>query len=169
VTRTLHLVFNVASDADAPALASMRTRVAEDLTAKHGRGHWSYVVSERSVLRDIDTSRVLIARKGRAIVGTLRLVTKKPWAIDPAFFTAVRRPLYLVDMAVQPALQRQGIGRSLLDEAIATAKAWPADAIRLDAYDSPAGAGGFYAKCGFREVGRATYRGTALVYFERLL
>ena len=48
-------------------------------------------------------------------------------------------------------------------------KAWPADAIRLDAYDAPAGAGDFYAKCGFREVGRATYRGVPLVYFELLL
>jgi hypothetical protein len=27
----------------------------------------------------------------------------------------------------------------------------------------------FYAKCGYREVGRVTYRGTPLVYFERLL
>ena len=44
-----------------------------------------------------------------------------------------------------------------------------AAAIRLDAYDSTAGAGGFYARCGYREVGRVTYRGTALIYFESLL
>src|ERR1035437_7340522 len=29
------------------------------------------------------------------------------------------------------------------------AKAWPADAIRLDAYDAEAGAGPFYASCGW--------------------
>lgn len=159
----------MATAADAAALASMRTRVAQDLTAKHGHGHWSYVVSEKSVRRDIGVSRVLIAKKGRTIVGTLRLVPKKPWAIDPAHFTAVRRPLYLVDMAVEPRLQRQGVGRRLIDEAIAAARLWPADAVRLDAYEGPAGAGGFYATCGFREVGRATYRGTALIYFEYLL
>jgi hypothetical protein len=46
---------------------------------------------------------------------------------------------------------------------------WPADAVRLDAYQGPAGAGGFYERCGFREVGRAAYRGTPLIYFELLL
>jgi len=36
--------------------------------------------------------------------------------------------------------------------------AWPADAVLLDAYDHPAGAGAFYTRCGFRHVGQTTYR-----------
>ena len=32
-------------------------------------------------------------------------------------------------------------------------EAWPVDAIRLDAYDADAGAGGFYAKCGTARSG----------------
>jgi GNAT superfamily N-acetyltransferase len=72
-------------------------------------------------------------------------------------------------MAVDPLVQRRGIGRRLVREAIAAGRAWPADAIRLDAYDAEAGAGPFYAKCGFREVGRVSYRGNPLVYFELLL
>ena len=54
-------------------------------------------------------------------------------------------------------------------EARRVAGDFPADAIRLDAYDAPAGAGGFYAACGFRQVGQVTYRRTPLVYFELLL
>jgi hypothetical protein len=46
---------------------------------------------------------------------------------------------------------------------------WPADAIRLDAFDAEAGAGGFYSKCGFREVGRVSYRNVPLIYFEMLV
>jgi hypothetical protein len=46
---------------------------------------------------------------------------------------------------------------------------WPGDAIRLDAYDDKAGAGDFYRTCGFAEVGRASYRGAPLVYFEMML
>ena len=42
----------------------------------------------------------------------------------------------------------------------ANRRAWPADAIRLDAYDAAAGAGGFYAKFGCTEVGRVSYRDT---------
>jgi GNAT superfamily N-acetyltransferase len=68
-------------------------------------------------------------------------------------------------MAVQPALQRRGIGRRLLDYSAEVARDWPAEAIRLDAYDADAGAGGFYAHCGYREAGRVTYRGTPLVYY----
>jgi GNAT superfamily N-acetyltransferase len=111
-------------------------------------------------------SRVVIARKGKGIVGTFRLAAKKPWAIDVSYFAAAKKPLYLTHMAVIPTLQRQGIGSRLLREAMKQAREWPADAIRLDAFDADAGAGGFYAKCGFREVGRVTYRKAPLIYFE---
>ena len=121
------------------------------------------------------TSRVLIAFKPRSrgrIIGTLRLATKKPWAIDVTYFTEVERALYLTGMAVEPRMQRRGVGRQMLKEALNIAQAWPSQAIRLDAYDTEAdgaGVGGFYARCGFREVGRVIYRGTPLVYFEMLL
>ena len=65
--------------------------------------------------------------------------------------------------------QRTGLGRAALEDALDVARAWPADAVRLDAYDAPAGAGGFYARCGFTERGRVVYRGNPLVYFERVL
>jgi ribosomal protein S18 acetylase RimI-like enzyme len=163
------LTIGEATDDAAAAITLLRTAVAEGLTREYGRGHWSYTVTEPSVRRDFRTSRILVARNGAEIVGTLRLATKKPWAIDPRYFTPVRRPLYLLDMAVAPDHQRQAIGRRLCEEAKVVARNWPADAIRLDAYDSPAGAGGFYVKCGFLEVGRAVYRKVPLVYFEVLL
>ena len=72
-------------------------------------------------------------------------------------------------MAVIPSMQRQGIGRQLLDAAAKQAGLWPAHAIRLDAFDADAGAGSFYAKCGFQEVGRVTYRKAPLIYFEQIL
>jgi GNAT superfamily N-acetyltransferase len=72
-------------------------------------------------------------------------------------------------MAVHPDLQRKGIGRQLMKKAEAIARAWPADAIRLDAFDAKAGAGPFYAKCGYREVARVVYKKDPLVYFELVL
>ena len=154
---------------DADVIATLRTAVAADLTRKHGIGHWSAHVSEAGVRRSLQTSRIYVARQGGEIVGTLRLAAKKPWAIDPARFTPVARPLYLTDMAVAVAAQRGGVGRRCLEEAAEIARDWPADAIRLDAYDAAAGAGEFYAKCGYREIGRAVYRGVPLLYFEFLL
>jgi GNAT superfamily N-acetyltransferase len=166
----MDLTFSLATSEDASALAALHGAVAERLTREHGRGHWSSGIPEAGVLRSLSaTSRVVVAREGEEIVATLRLATKKPWAIDPSYFTPIRRPLHLLDMAVTPERQRRGIGRRLLDHAIGIARDWPADALRLDAYDGPAGAGGFYGRCGFRETGRVTYRSTPLIYFELLL
>ena len=113
--------------------------------------------------------RTVIARANRRIIGTLRLATKKPWAIDTAYFTPAERPLYLTGMAVLPSHQRTGIGRQLMKQAETIARAWPADAIRLDAFDAAAGAGPFYAKCGYREVAHVVYKNDPLIYFELTL
>jgi len=167
--RRIKLSFSIATEADAPELAALQTAASEDLTFRYGPGVWSSAMTERGALVAIRHSRVLIARRGKKIVGTLNLQTKKPWAIDVSYFTPVKRALYLVGMAVLPAMQRRGIGRTLLKEAAKQARAWPADAIRLDAFDADAGAGGFYAKCGLRETGRIIYRNTPHIYFELVL
>ena len=114
-------------------------------------------------------SRVFLATQSAVIVATFRLATKKPWAIDTSYFTKCERPLYLLGMAVAPARQHQGIGRRCLEEAERIARAWPADAIRLDAYDAEAGGGPFDQRCGYTERGRASYRNTPLIYYELLL
>jgi len=162
----MKLSFSIANLADAPALAALHTSVAEDLTLRNGHGFWSTKTSEKGALLGIRTTRVVVARIGKTIVGTLRLQTKKPWAIDVSYFTRVETAIYLTSMAVVPSMQRQGIGRSLLEEAKRQVEAWPAGAIRLDAFDADAGAGEFYAKCGFREKGRVVYRKNPLIYFE---
>lgn len=159
----------LATAADAAAIAALRMAAADALTRDYVPGHWSSAVSERGVLHAMRTSRVYVMRQGDELVATLSLATKKPWAIDTSYFTACKRPLYLTDMAVAPSSQRRGIGRLCVEEARDLSRAWPGDAIRLDAYDAAAGAGPFYEKSGFREVGRVTYRGTPLVYFEMLV
>lgn len=167
--RKTRLALSLASPSDAPALAALHTAVAEDLTRRYGLGGWSSTSTEKGILFGMRHAQVVLARKGKTIVGTLRLQTKKPWAIDVSYFTPVKKALYLVGMAVLPAMQRQGIGRLLLDEGARLTRAFPADAIRLDAFDADAGAGGFYASCGYREVAHVTYRKSALIYFELVL
>ncbi|HUD47952.1 MAG TPA: GNAT family N-acetyltransferase [Candidatus Baltobacteraceae bacterium] len=165
----IRLNFQQAAAKDAAELAALHRAVADHLTELHGRGKWSSNASEKGLLYAMRVARVFVAREGKEIVATLRLATKKPWAIDTSYFTACRKPLYLVGMAVKPALQGRGIGRRCLEEAGKVARAWPADAIRLDAFDADTGAGRFYARCGYTEVGRTSYRNTPLIYYELLL
>jgi predicted N-acetyltransferase YhbS len=144
----------------------VRIAAANRLTRDFGDGHWSAHTNEASVIRDIRASRVIVARVAGVVVGTVTLQTRRPWAIDVTYFTPSAKVVYLTNMAVVPERQRSGIGRALLDEALAQARAVPFDAIRLDAYDAPAGAGEFYRRCGYRHVGGKFYRGVPLMYFE---
>ena len=169
LARSIRLSFSEASEADAAAIATLRAATAAHLTERFGRGHWSGEATERGVIAGMHDARIWLARRGSSFVGTFRLSTVKPWAIDPSYFAPVRTPLYLTDMAVRPDLHGRGLGRRCLAKAVEVASAWPAEAIRLDAYDDEAGAGGFYEKCDFHEVGRVSYRGVPLVYYERLI
>ena len=122
----------------------------------------------KTVTRRMRESKIFVARRHGQVIAMLCLTLKKPWAIDTSYFTPARLPLYLLSMAVAPPHQRKGIGRLCLQEVEKIARAWPAQAIRLDAYDTPTGAGGFYPRCGYRQVGRVVYRKTPLIYYEHL-
>ena len=161
--------FESAGTEDAEELPALHTDVAEHLTRMHGQGSWSMKTSAKGVSYALRTSSVFVAREAGRSVATLRLGTKKPWAIEVSYFTPCKRPLSLLSMAVAPARQREGIGRRCLNEAWKAARAWPADAVRFDAYNAQAGAGGFFARCGCKESGRVTYRNAPLIYFEVLL
>jgi GNAT superfamily N-acetyltransferase len=163
------LRYRDATAKDAPAIAGLQNAVAGALTARHGPGPWSWLVTERAAGQSLRQARLRLGVDGRHVLTVLRLATKMPWAIDASYFTPVRRPLYLTGMAVSVAHQGQGLGRLALDDAYLVAEAWPADALRLDAFDAKAGAGGFYARCGFTERGRVVYKGDPLVYYERLV
>ncbi|MEO8448659.1 MAG: GNAT family N-acetyltransferase [Gemmatimonadota bacterium] len=163
------LILELATPADAPAIAALGAAVARELTCRFGTGHWSSEGSERGVLNNLRTASIYIAKKHDGVIASFQLATKKPWAIDPKYFTPCERPLYLTSMAVAPAMQRQGIGRLCLEEAKQIVKLWPAGAIRLDCYDADAGASKFYRKCGLAEVGRVSFPVTPLIYFEQMI
>jgi GNAT superfamily N-acetyltransferase len=165
----VRLTFRDATAQDVPMMAALQNAAAGALTARFGEGRWSSLVTERAVAFSQRHARVRVGRSGKRVLTVLRLATKKPWAIDVSYFTPVKRPLYLTSMAVSVAHQGLGLGRLAVEDARAVAEAWPADAIRLDAYDADAGAGRFYAKCGFQERGRVIYKEDPLVYYELLL
>lgn len=153
---------------DVRALVALRTAVAEGMTEEFGEGQWSAAPSNADVQRQLRASIVLVARREGEIVGTVRLATARPWAIDSIAFTPVSSALYVLGLAVSPEARGQDIGRELMEAAKARARSWPAGALWLDAYDHAAGAGPFYIRCGFSKVGRTQYRDVPLIYYEWL-
>jgi ribosomal protein S18 acetylase RimI-like enzyme len=165
----INVSISLATPEDAAAIAEVISEAARDLTNKHGQGHWSAVATGKGVMNGMNKAKILLARASNQVVGTLRLTSSRPWVIDPAYFTPVPRPVYLVDMAVRPGFQRIGVGKSLIEEAKNMATALAGDSIRLDAYEGPAGASAFYLKCGFFEMGHVVYKTVPHVYFEWLI
>jgi hypothetical protein len=92
------IAFTLATPADAPAVVEIRVAASRELTAQHGRGHWSSEPTERGIVADLRQSKVLIAWRGRDAIGTFRLSTRKPWAIDRSYFTDCKRAIYLTSM-----------------------------------------------------------------------
>ena len=154
---------------DVPELVKLRNAVNQHLATQFAGILHVSAVSERGIRFAMSRATILVARYRGEPIATLALSTRKPWSIDAACFSPSDTPLYLTDMAVDPRRQRAGNGRQCLTQALEFARKWPATTIRLDAYDAEYGAGDFYRKCGFREVGRAAYRSTPLIYFEYLL
>jgi GNAT superfamily N-acetyltransferase len=165
----MQIKLQVVTAGHASDLVSLQTATSQHLTAQYGKGFWSSGITEKGVLFTMRTATVYLAWHRNRPIATLTLSTRKPWAIDKKYFSASQRPLYLTAMAVLPEEQRKGVGKLCIQDARRIARDWPGDAIRLDAWDAEAGAGEFYRKCGFREVGRATYRKAPLIYFEMLL
>jgi predicted N-acetyltransferase YhbS len=166
----MNLSLIIAGPEDAAIIAEIRNKAAQRLTEQYGNGQWSHPTTEKNIMNSMrGKSKVFVAKKQDEIVGTLCLQTKRPGAIDASYFTKVILPLYLVDMAVQPDRQGNGIGTYMLQEVKSHVAAWPAHAIRLDAYDAESGAGDFYLKCGYSKRAHVIYKGNPLIYFELLI
>lgn len=163
----MSITISRAGPGDAEALTALRIAVARDMTERHGAGPWSALPSKAVVVRQIRASHALIARSGDETVGTVRLAWANPAVFDATFFfTPAKAALYVLGLAVSPDHRREGIGRQLLEESKRIATDWPAEALWLDTYDHAAGAGEFYERCGFREVGSSVLNHLPLLYYE---
>jgi GNAT superfamily N-acetyltransferase len=163
------VTLQLARSSDTAAVAQVLSAAADRLTIQYGTGHWSRHTTDRGVRWLMRQGRVYVVKDQRRVIATLTMTPRKPWAIDTAHFAPVTKSVYVLSMAVLPDCQGAGIGRACVEQAVVLCRQWPADSLRLDAYDAPAGAGPFYRKCDFREIGRVTYRTVPLIYFERLV
>ena len=163
------VALQLAKEREAGAIAELLSAAADTLTMQYGTGHWSKHSSDRGVRWLMRIGKVYVMRERDRIIATLTLTPRKPWAIEIDCFTDVTKAVYMLSMAVAPDRQGHGVGRTCVELAVELSRKWPANALRLDAYDATAGAGGFYEKCGFSSVGRITYRSVPLIYFERMV
>lgn len=143
---------------------------ADDLTARFGQGHWSGVRAMETLQTHAVAGDLYVVEAASIAVGALRLTERKIGFYKQDWFARPEDPAgYLLDMAVHPAHQNRGVGRRAMQLAERVAQRAGLLAVRLDAYQGPAGAGDFYKKCGYTLVHSGEIRGIGLEYFEKLL
>src|SRR6185312_1714772 len=118
----MHVKIQAATTEDAESIAALRNAISDDLTFTHGRGPWTAHCTTAAVLSDLREARLFVALHRGEVIATVKLSTKKPWAVDPKCFSKASRPCYLTAMTVAPELQRQGIGRQCLEQAAVLAR-----------------------------------------------
>ena len=176
----MKLAVTEATETDVREILALRLAVDAERERRFGDDRWSPPISEGSVRRffkgprtrksdGATLAKVLVGRKRGQIVALIGMQTKKPWGFDLKYFTKAPCAVYLHDVEVSPKHQGEGLGRQLIAASLDAARAWPVNTVRVSAYDGASGAGPFYEKCGFRDVGRVTYRTTPLIFFEILL
>lgn len=108
----------------------------------------------------------------RHLIETVYLPAAETWVAETWVAGAARAPLGFISLLddfvgglfVDPAAQGQGIGRALLDHALALK-----GGLSLDVYTANAGAMAFYRAQGFREVSRQPVDGQGLPFEQARL
>ena len=166
----MNVAIRAAERADAETIHAIRTSAADALTAEFGSGHWSHVESLDTLRRHAVDRDLFLAMSNGEAFGTFELESKTPGFYSRHWFTDPDAPAYyLFSMAIVKTSQRRGLGRTIMDEMEAMAVAHGKRALRLDAYDAPAGAGVFYEKCGFVLVHEGSFNRVPLRYYEKVL
>jgi hypothetical protein len=136
----------IATADDVSDLVSLRAAVNQHLIAQFGKGYWASGLTEKGVLFAMKTATVYTARDRNRLIATVTLSTCSPGPSTRNISARVR------SLCISP--RWQAIRMS-------SARGWASSVLRTRA--------GSPGKCGFREVGRATYRNSPLIYFEMVL
>jgi GNAT superfamily N-acetyltransferase len=160
----------LAQSGDIRAIRAVLAAAAHDLSTRFGEGHWSGVRSIETLRKYLDEGVLYVVENDERIIGTLRLTDQKIGFYRADWFTNPDdKAGYLLDMAIDPTRQRRGVGQLAMATCEDIARVAGLQAIRLDAYTGPAGAGEFYRRCGYRLMHQGAFHGVGLEYYEKLL
>jgi diamine N-acetyltransferase len=159
-----------ASQSDAVTVAALSVQVFLDTYATQGiradlaREAFAEYSAEAFARRLDETDRAFIlAEAGTGLLGYAEVLLSP--LIAPA---AQLSGAELVRLYVQPAAQRLGIGRALLEHTAQAVLAANIPAVWLTAWDGNANARAFYARMGYADVGATTYSFQGHTYANRV-
>jgi GNAT superfamily N-acetyltransferase len=153
-----------ASPDDLPTVLSILTEAAEWAKARGVEGLWRVPFPPEWVLPSLTRGEVYLIYQETEAVATFTF----RW-IDPSFWGETAPDAgYLHRLAVRRSAAGQGLGRQIIEWALARVRAEGRDFLRLDCHSSHAGLRRYYISLGFRPV-RSTVVGDGfeVVLLER--
>lgn len=160
----------LAAPGEIAGIYKLSVAAASDLVDKYGQGRWRVAAARKTLKRNQQSDSLFVIVKDAVIVGTFCFTTKKAGFYRRGWFAFPDDPAgYLLNMAIAPQHQRQGIGREVMNHIDQLARSMKLLAVRFDAYEANAGAGGFYRKCGYQLVHVGKVGDVGLEYYEKVL
>ncbi|WP_072803949.1 GNAT family N-acetyltransferase [Rhodococcoides yunnanense] len=154
---------------DAAAILALR-HTAEDWLADRGIDQWRPREVPLSVIESqVAAGEFVVARlrpTDTPLVAAMRLI----WSDEPIWLEENAFAGYVHHLVVDRSHSGRGIGRELLDWAERTTHDAGASVLRLDCVETNPQLRAYYARLGFREVGRREFRADrwlAVTLFER--
>jgi len=170
------LIFELARREDAQGIDAMRAESRVDLHAKYGLGQGSGLsrlssIRERIAAADpqeLRRSTIYCATREGQPVGSVVVSTFPPGFWKRSFWTEPKAPgLGVFNLVVFPGLQRQGIGRFLMEGVERLGAEHGIPFVRLDAYVVNPVSTTFYRAIGYEERATINLRGCGLILFEK--
>jgi GNAT superfamily N-acetyltransferase len=138
----------LAKTADAPAAVALLARQFEEHEIPLAPAALESAV--RAILEDAAKGTILLARRAEESVGVACLA--RTFTLEHGGYVWWLDELYVI-----PELRSQGIGKALLDRAIALAREADAAALELEVEVEHARAARLYERAGFRPLARARW------------
>jgi diamine N-acetyltransferase len=151
-------VIRPATPADAPALAELARRTWHEafgwsVSTDDAARELDETRSESYFLRALADDTILVDERDGALVGYVQVGDVDIPEIEARPGDRALRRLY-----VEPALQRRGIGRALLEAALGHPRIAAAPRVYLQVWERNTAAIGLYERFGWRRVGTTRFR-----------
>ena len=170
------LTFDPALRHHARAINEMRDAARQDLTQRLGPGPWSnpshiQSIRERISLGDpigLTRKTIFVASQGEVIVGSVAVTSFLPAFMKAKYWQDPKsKGLGVFDLVVHHELQKQGLGRFLMEACEQLARDHGFSYVRLDAFAENSNSIGFYRTIGYDERCEIDVRGCRLRLFEK--
>ena len=148
-------------NAETKDLGKIMSLISSCIEDMEGRGihQWDEIYpDEKTIINDMEKKQLYLLEEGNQICGIIALNEFQEPQYKTVDWKFSGKSLVVHRLAIEPAYQRSGCAKMLMDFAYKFAIEEDYENIRLDAFIKNPAAVGLYEKLGYRNAGTVTFR-----------